>query len=334
MRESGNRQMDWEWSEHQLRWLYRKLKKRITKKPVEFSRYAGKEVLAIQAGNDCIRQAVLSGGPFMACRFGNVELNAMTKFEMVVRKAETASDKQLSQSGWSVRGRRKAIKRLCSNAGFFPEQEMMGVRFAGLMQQSCGQADLIGVWFNPMEDYMIAHYAPQAAMTYLRGLEPWYSQMPWTMALKDKRVLVIHPFADTIEKQYDRRELLFPGTDLLPEFQLRTVKAVQTIAGTKDSRFENWFEALDWMEQEAMKEEFDIAIIGCGAYGLPLAARLKAHGRQAIHLGGAAQLLFGIRGARWDNHEIISRLFNESWVRPSEEEKPAGASQVEGACYW
>ena len=58
----------------------------------------------------------------------------------------------------------------------------MGVRFAGLMQQSCGQADLIGIWFNPMEDYMIAHYAPQAAMTYLRGLEPWYSQMPWTMA--------------------------------------------------------------------------------------------------------------------------------------------------------
>lgn len=326
--------MDCEWSYHRLRWLYRKLKKRITKKPVEFSCYAGKKVLAIQSGNDCLHQAVLSGSPFMACRFGNVELNAMTRFEMAVRKTEKAPDRRPGQFGWSARGRREALRCLCSNAGFFPEQEMMGVRFASLMRQACRQADLIGVWFNPMEDYMIAHYAPQASMTYLRGLEPWYSERPWTSALKDKRVLVIHPFADTIEKQYGRRELLFPGTDLLPEFQLRTVKAVQTIAGTKDSRFENWFEALDWMEREAVKEEFDVAIIGCGAYGFPLAARLKAHGRQAVHLGGATQLLFGIKGARWDNHEIISGLFNENWVRPSEEEKPAGASRVEGACYW
>lgn len=326
--------MDWEWNEYKLRWAYRRLRKKITKKPIELSDYAGKEVLAIQAGNDFLRQAVLSGRPFMACRFGNVELKTMTKFEMAARKIEMAPDRRLSQIGWSARGRREAMKRLCSNAGFFPEQETLVLRFVRLTREACGKADLIGVWFNPMEDYMISHYAPQTSMTYLRGLEPWYSERPWTAALEGKRVLVIHPFADTIEKQYGRRELLFPGTDILPEFQLRAVKAVQTIAGTKDSRFENWFEALDWMEREAMKEEFDIAIIGCGAYGFPLAARLKAHGRQAVHLGGATQLLFGIKGARWDNHEIISGLFNENWVRPSEEERPAGANRVEGACYW
>lgn len=326
--------MDWEWSEYKLRWVYRKIKKRITRKPVEFARYAGKDVLSIQEGNNWLRQAVLAGSPFMACRFGNVELNAMTKFETAVRMMDAEQRKKLCPSGPSARGRKDAMKRMCSNAGFFPEQEMMGVEFARMMQQSCKQADLIGVWFNQMEDYMIARHAPQSAMTYLRGLEPWYSEHPWTAALEGKRVLVIHPFTDTMEKQYEKRELLFPGTDILPKFQLRTVKAVQTIAGAKDSRFANWFEALDWMEQEAMKEEFDIAMIGCGAYGFPLAARLKAHGRQAVHLGGATQLLFGIKGARWDNHEIISRLFNENWVRPSEEEKPAAANRVEGACYW
>ncbi len=326
--------MDWEWSNYKLRWVYRKIKKRITKKPVEFSRYAGKDVMSIQAGNDWLHQAVLSGSPFMACRFGNVELNAMTKFEMAVRQSDSDQGSRFCPTGRSARGRREAMKRMCSNAGLFPEQEAMGAEFVRTMRRACKQADLIGVWFNQMEDYMISRYAPQSAITYLRGLEPWYSEHPWTSALKDKRVLAIHPFAGTIEKQYGRRTLLFPGTDILPEFQLRTVKAVQTIAGTKDGRFENWFEALDWMEQEAMKEEFDIAIIGCGAYGFPLAARLKAHGRQAVHLGGATQLLFGIKGARWDNHEIISRLFNENWARPSEEERPAGASRVEGACYW
>lgn len=46
----------------------------------------------------------------------------------------------------------------------------------------------------------------------------------------------------------------------------------------------------------AMKINFDTAIIGCGAYGMPLAAQIKNAGRQAIHLGGAVQLLFGIKG--------------------------------------
>lgn len=326
--------MDWERNDYRLRWIYRKIKKRITKKPVEFSRYGGKDVLPVQAGNDWLRQAVLSGSPFMACRFGNVELNAMTKFETGAGKGAAGADSPSGRSGWSFSGRKKAMRALCTNAGFFPEREDMGVRYAGLMREACGQADLIGVWFNPMEDYTIARYGPQASITYLRGLEPWYSEQPWTAALKDRRVLVIHPFADTIEKQYEKRELLFPGTDLLPECRLRTVKAVQTIAGTKDSRFQDWFEALSWMEQEAMKEAFDIAVIGCGAYGFPLAARLKAHGRQAVHLGGATQLLFGIKGARWENHTVISRLFNENWARPSEEEKPEGANRVEGACYW
>ena len=62
------------------------------------------------------------------------------------------------------------------------------------------------------------------------------------MALKGKRVLVIHPFDDTIQKQYLRRETLFDDPNILPEFELHTIKAVQTIVGTKDERFETWFD--------------------------------------------------------------------------------------------
>ena len=51
---------------------------------------------------------------------------------------------------------------------------------------------------------------------------------PWSAALAGKRVLVVHPFKTTIERQYARREQLFPGTDILPQFaDLRIVQAVQ-----------------------------------------------------------------------------------------------------------
>jgi hypothetical protein len=188
-----------------------------------------------------------------------------------------------------------------------------------------------------MEDFIIEEFVPNADLTFLYRLEPWLTKgRPWSAALKGKKVLVIHPFENTIREQYKKRENIFPGTEILPEFELKTLKAVQTLCGEKDERFETWFDALDYMEREALKIDFDIAIIGCGAYGMPLAARLKKAGKQAIHLGGATQLLFGIKGKRWEENypTSIAKRFNEAWVRASADETPQAARTVEKGCYW
>ena len=53
--------------------------------------------------------------------------------------------------------------------------------------------------------------------------------------LKDRIVLVVHPFSKTIRSQYmkhRRGQLLFSRQDILPEFQLKTVKSIMTLAGT------------------------------------------------------------------------------------------------------
>ena len=88
------------------------------------------------------------------------------------------------------------------------------------------------------------------------------------------------------------------------------------------------------MYEEAMKQEFDVAIIGCGAYGFVLAAMLKRAGKQAIHMGGATQLLFGIKGKRWDEMPQVSKWYNDAWVRPDENEQPKQKNLVEEGCYW
>ena len=56
--------------------------------------------------------------------------------------------------------------------------------------------------------------------------------------------------------------------------------------------------------------------------------------RPAVQLGGALQLLFGIRGRRWEASPRFQQLMNSRWVRPSLAETPAGADQVDGRCYW
>ena len=47
-------------------------------------------------------------------------------------------------------------------------------------------------------------------------------------------------------------------------------------------------------------------------------------------MGGATQLLFGIKGKRWDDMGI----YNGYWVRPDETERPKGLEKVEEGCYW
>ncbi|WP_274095727.1 hypothetical protein [Riemerella anatipestifer] len=40
-----------------------------------------------------------------------------------------------------------------------------------------------------------------------------------------------------------------------------------------------WFDALEDMKNKIDLVDFDVAIIGCGAYGLPLASYIKNKGK-------------------------------------------------------
>ena len=113
----------------------------------------------------------------------------------------------------------------------------------------------------------------------LEALEPYYFEKPWSEALRGKKVLVVHPFVESIKKQYKIREQLFINQNVLPQFaSLTCIKAVQSFAGEK-TKFDTWFDALNSMKEQISQNDFDVAIIGAGAYSLPLAAYVKKIGR-------------------------------------------------------
>ena len=80
--------------------------------------------------------------------------------------------------------------------------------------------------------------------------------------------------------------------------------------------------------------DFDIALIGCGCFDIPLATHIKSLGKQSIIIGGGLQIMFGIKGRRWDIDPNVNKFYNEHWVRASESEKPTNYNSVEGGCYW
>jgi len=282
-----------------------------------------KTIWSQEEGNNLIRNSLLSPGPLMVTRFGSIELDCLTYY---LKFRKNSKFKKMSYND-------QTRNSMLENAGFFPTDNDSLDAFSELYINCINQIDFIGVWFNFYENIVCQRFCSYAYLIPLRSIEPYYSGNPWSKSLENKKILVIHPFKESIESQYKKRNLLFSNKDVLPYFELITLKAVQSIAKTKTG-FETWFDAYEHMCAEVKKIDFDIAIIGAGAYGLPLAFYAKSLGKKAIHMGGATQIMFGIKGRRWDQHEVISKLYNEYWVRPLPSERPDQYHKIEEGCYW
>ena len=255
-----------------------------------------------QQANDVIRDILIRDQPCMIARFGGNELSVILTYLNINDNVSS-----IAKSIKYIKGEigpfwfSDSVKhRISYQAGFFPSNETYLNMFVERMLSDSRNIDILGSWLEG--EARLVKIFPHAKIVRLEDLEPYYHEDPWSQMLENKTVLVIHPFSDSIEQQYRKHRngnLLFRDPRMLPEFELKTLKAVQSSRGSKKN-FCNWFDALDWMCEQVSRIDFDIAIIGAGAYGFPLASFVKSIGKKAVHLGGATQILFGIRGLRWD----------------------------------
>lgn len=280
-------------------------------KPIKYNQ------ISLEEQQRIFGELIENGTPFFAGRIGMAETRMMRNLVFKYKS-----------------GYEDALAQLCRNAGFFPQDVSYVERYKEIEIDALKNVDFLLRLNARGENYLVDKYCKKDVI-FANALGSWGTDYPWTRALKGKKVLVIHPFEESIRKQYAIKDKIFPDNpDYLPDFELHTIKAVQTNANQKDERFKNWFEALDYMKEQIDKTDFDIALIGCGAYGFPLGAYCKSIGKSAVHIGGDLQMLFGILGARWEKYEVTQKLVNEYWVRPNKNETPADAKVVENACYW
>lgn len=230
--------------------------------------------------------------------------------------------------------KKRTFKLIGNNAGFFPVDKKHLELFYKCYKESVDELDILITW--RIEEILVKDWLKNVNRVQKNTLDQFYKQEePWTQALKGKRILVVHPFAETIVSQYtNHREQLFNNPKVLPEFaSINTVKAVQSIAGNPVG-FDTWFDALEWMKNEIDKKDYEIALLGCGAYGMPLAAHIKRQGKKAVHMGGILQFLFGIKGKRYNENSDTAQFINDFFINPNDADKPKLAYVVEGGCYW
>lgn len=225
-------------------------------------------------------------------------------------------------------------KGLQTNAGVFPHLEESLIKFTKIYLEASKKLDVLACWQNAEKwlykykilqtnnkiDYNILEYA-------------YRLKNPWTSALKGKKVLVISPFAEEMVRQYksEIRHLLFSNQEFLPDFEITAIKSVNTAGkNSESSGYRSWSEALSFIKAQITKEDFDVALLGCGAYAFPLGAFIKDLGKQAITVCGALQTYFGIYGGRTEH--LPER--NRYWIRPEMSTRPIGYESIENSAYW
>lgn len=280
-------------------------------------------VLDNTSGEDAIYNSLMGDAPAFIGRLGSTELETICNY-LYFEHRKDGDGSPYSNN----------IKNMLSDwCGFFPKEDEAMDQFCELYLQDIQNADILwSMWNSKFENKIYREYCPTVPLVSFDDTAfPIYSEMPWTRALKGKKVLVIHPFEESIIQNYQVKDKLFSNMHFMPDYELITMKAVQTLADNKDRyTYKSWFDALASMEQQIGNIDFDIALIGAGAYGFPLGAFVKRIGKKALHLGGILQLFFGIRGKYYDQFNY----HNEYWTRPLEEEKPKGFKKVEAGRYW
>lgn len=282
------------------------------KAKIDKTNFGGKKNLSLQEANESLAASIQSGQPLSFIRMGISELNWVSMWSGLMRLPNWF------YYAW--------VQKLFHN-------DAENQRFVDLMLHAYQTSDYMGnFYWSEAEGKLLSQYAPQATYCPVDVVDAYRFEHPWTQALAGKRVLVVHPFVETIRTQYQRKDLIYPN-GLLPDFELITVPSVWYNADG-NSDFATWFDALAYLEEQVDKETFDIALLGCGPFGVPLTAHIKAQGHQAIYVGGVLQVLFGIKGNRWDELPEVSRFYNEYWVRPGDDNKPKSTKDLDGNCYW
>jgi hypothetical protein len=234
---------------------------------------------------------------------------------------------------------RRPAQRLFYNAGVFPVREDIYRRWASVYREAVRELDFVAQWqpngtfLEAYEQAFLDRDLPNAVRGSFVGLEPVGAA--WLQPLAALKWLVVSSFCETIKCQLPKLPLLNVFQGVEPDLLAQAARSCRFVPCPQlpymvPPVHRDWFHGLEDLQTSMERETFHIAIIGAGAWSLPLAAHAKRLGKIGLHLGGTLNLLFGIRGGRFDNRG----LYNEHWIRPQGLERPANVFLLEAGAYW
>ena len=296
-------------------------------------------MLNLKESNDYIINLIQKNEPFFVARTGCGELFASHYYAL--NKCLNKTDSELTKKlGGDFFG-------LTNSAGIYGNSDDDFVEFAKKYDTSIINSTALAYqqsdWIKNEQEYYIKTY--NLDTLYSRVLEPFYCCIenikPWSQYLLGKKVLIVNPFTDSMKIQVYNGFQIFKDPKkkiFLPGQELKFYKSFNTAANNKIHS--NWKETFDIMCEEISKIDFDVALLGCGGYGLLISNYIYTNlNKSVIYIGGGLQLLFGIMGKRWENIDLWKKIIAENdtkFIRPLREEHISNKKNLEELCdgYW
>lgn len=166
-----------------------------------------------------------------------------------------------------------------------------------------------------------------------------FLQLLVALAARNTSILLVTGFPQSISMQLLRLRLIHPHLPL-EGLSFRVLGTPQAYAWNKAAiaGHDDWVEALEALQAS---EEWDparnqVALLSCGAFGMPLAHHAVKRGVAAVYVGGRMPALFGIIGAVDRELPAVRKRMNAHWQPPLTVETPSqkGRDQFHGNSYW
>ena len=286
--------------------------------------------LSLKESNDKLIELLKSNEPFHITRMG---IGPETYITYIYKISNNVNNNNI----------RQYLPILSNNAGIYNITTTQSlIKYCSIYFNSIKNSNHLACFKDAIineQKYM----KPNDEILYLRILEPFYCCLedikPWSHYLYGKKVLIISPFIESFKTQLKNNFQIFKNPEkkiFLDNQEFIFYKCFQTSAGNYIHK--NWEETFDIMCNDISKLDFDIALISCGGYGVPLSYYIKKElQKSAIYIGGGLQLLFGVMGKRWENNDMWKKIIKENnskFIKPQGDEVLKNNNKIENGCYW
>lgn len=250
---------------------------------------------------------LLHSRKFMVLRQGNVEATAILQKEGI-------------------------YEQMLTNAGFYGDLEIYKIwkndYIKALTNMDCHLDVVSCPSFVVCGDVLTKLNIWKPTLAYIERIDFWINLFEIFKKF-NKKICIVSYFANEMATQYKNIKKIFTHTDL-SGVHVRFVESWNTIKGNEPHK--HWCDTLERLKKKIDNTDDDIYLVSCGCYGLPLCNYIKEHkNANSIYVGGLLQMLFGLKGKRWDERPYMNKYYNENWKYPTK--KPNNAEGVEGWCY-
>jgi hypothetical protein len=244
-------------------------------------------------------------------------------------------------------------KYVHENAGIYPVSSEGFQNFTKIWANVFKSLDDNDILFHyncgKFDHLIFSHLSPNTPVTeaaIIKADQLALLDKPWTHGLSNKTILVIHPLENSIKCQVKVLHDLFKESEgggygkgdvhnlwVGSDTKIKVAKMI--LANGNNNPHRSFTETLQIMQERIDNAgHFDVAIIGAGGYGMPLAHYCKnIKKKSAIVMGGVSQLLFGIKGKRWENnryYEMLKKIRTRNWIWPLRSDYNAKVMEVRG----